>query len=182
MRCAVGPWGPAILVVTAILASCSPPPCHTFVRHGAKLDTSLRPPSWVFRENPELAKFCGIVPDAWECGAPLAYFAQPRCAEGAPDCGPDKPGAFNQCYRDDGMRKRLDSATTWYSAESGGICSYDGECRLARCDTACVSYRRPPRDYACMQYELMGLEPKPAPERTDLLCGCVSGQCVFFSQ
>ena len=39
------------------------------------------------------------------------------------------------------------------------------------------------RDYACLQYQWGGLDP-PAepPERTDLLCGCVEDQCVFFSQ
>ena len=177
------PTGRRTTVLLVILASCAKPPCHVFVRHTMNVDLSRRPPSWVLRENPDLARLCEVAPDAWQCGAALAYFARPRCAAGSPDCGPDKPGGFNRCYREDGPRQRLDTSTTRYSADSGGICHYDGECRLARCDTACVSYRRPPRDYACLQYQWGGLDP-PAepPERTDLLCGCVEDQCVFFSQ
>src|SRR5580698_4442853 len=113
---------------------------------------------------------------------PRAPGASPRC-DGRPGCGPDPTPRFDRCYREGGERKPLRVSTSRYFPHPGGACEHDGECRLGGCRDSCLSYRRSFYDFDCAISHVRYDPPTPTlPDRTDLLCGCVEGQCMFFSQ
>jgi hypothetical protein len=174
----------AALAVCALFApatSCATSrPCVALVP--SRLVT-LRPPRLPTTGDPyDPFNVCVTTPDAPECFDHSAPGASPRC-DGRPGCGPDPTPRFDRCYREGGERKPLRVSTSRYFPGPGGSCQHDGECRLGGCKDRCVSYRRPPAYFTCTDNKVLRDPPPPnLPDRTDLVCGCVEGQCTFFSQ
>jgi len=171
----------AVCALFAPATSCATsPPCAALV---ASRPVTWRPPRLPTTDDPnDPFNICVISPDAPQCDDPRAPGASPRC-DGRPGCGPDPTPRFDRCYREGGERKPLRVSTSRYSPRPGGACEHDGECRLGGCRDSCLSYQRPFYDFDCAISQVRYDPPTPTlPDRTDLLCGCLEGQCMFFSQ
>ncbi len=95
----------------------------------------------------------------------------PRCLPADPGCGPIP--VAEQCLADVGYvpwRARVPV----FEKLGGGECAHDGECDSGTC-TSCFSTRERDR-------YIMGDCFSPFGMKHNALCGCVAGQCTFFTQ
>jgi hypothetical protein len=119
---------------------------------------------------------CELEPQSPDC-----YPEGERCSRESQTCGPDPTPDFGGCYSPSGPRKRasLDSAR---ALSSSSTCSHDGECGLADYGKRCDRYRVGPAGPS-VYYRAWEKDHDPMRSGSgDLLCGCVSGRCRFFSQ
>ena len=98
---------------------------------------------------------------------------EPRCLPEDPGCGPIP--VAQQCIADIQYvpgRPRVPV----FEKLNGGDCAHDGECDSALCGDSCYSTRGLDSDFvigSCFTFS--GMKP-------NALCGCVAGQCTFFTQ
>jgi len=119
-----------------------------------------------------LTRFWGT-PESWRL---QEQAPRPRCAANDSSCGPEPALTLDgACYRPSAERLRLPPEARGERARQGSkyACAHDGECELAGCGNACVSYRARGIATTCRAYEWLD---------ESALCGCVDGGCTFFNQ
>jgi hypothetical protein len=97
----------------------------------------------------------------------------PRCLPDHPGCGPIPVG--QRCPADIGYAPGR-ARKPVFERIDGGDCAHDGECDSGICGDSCYSTRELDRYIdAGSCFAITGMKP-------NALCGCVAGQCTFFTQ
>ena len=106
---------------------------------------------------------------ATELAIDLAGLVEPRCSTAQAGC---EPQPFDEGSRYDPFAQR--GARFHLGGERGGSCHQDGECMIAGCGNRCMHWSCPGAYEAstCEGYSFS----KP------VFCGCVRGECGWFSQ
>ncbi len=106
---------------------------------------------------------------ATELAIELGGLVEPRCTTAQAGC---EPQPLDEGSRYDPFKKR--GPRFHLGGQRGGSCGHDGECMIAGCGNRCLHWSCPGANEAstCEGYSFA----KP------VFCGCVRGECGWFSQ